>query len=248
LWDRPQALTAIADMLLLFAGVALCYAALLFALRMPVFPLRQVVVAGELQHVNPAQLEFAARRSLTGNFFTVDLARVRTEFEQQPWVRRASVRRLWPGGIAVEIEEHRAAARWHSRASGETSLVNSKGEVFAVTPTAAHAALPLLSGPPGSAPLMLWRYQQFAGLLSPLALAPVDVGLSSRLAWRVRLTDGLLLELGRETAKLPLEERLARFVAVYAAIKARLTVPIEVIDMRYSNGLALRPGKDKSKT
>ena len=39
---------------------------------------------------------------------TVSLDQARQVFETMPWVRKASVRRDWPNGIVVAIEEHQA--------------------------------------------------------------------------------------------------------------------------------------------
>jgi cell division protein FtsQ len=133
-WDRPQLLTLLADLLLLFGGAALAYAMVIAAIRLPFFPLRQVLVVSVPSHVTRAQIEFAARASLSGNFFTVDLDAIRAAFEKQAWVRHASVRRHWPDGIELKIEEHTAAARWQHGAD-ESRLVNDHGEVFVVPAT-----------------------------------------------------------------------------------------------------------------
>jgi cell division protein FtsQ len=62
--------------------------------------------------VTPTQIEYAARSAVAGNFFTVNLDAVRAAFEKLPWVRKAEVRRRWPDGLELAIEEHVAAARW----------------------------------------------------------------------------------------------------------------------------------------
>lgn len=111
-WDRPHLMNLMADLLLLAATVALGYAAVLALVRLPFFPLREVVVASPLQHVTIEQLDYAARSAVAGNFFTVDLERVRQGFEKLPWVRRVQARRQWPNGIELAIEEHEAAAIW----------------------------------------------------------------------------------------------------------------------------------------
>jgi len=49
---------------------------------------------------------------IKGNFFSINLQRARAAFESVPWVRRATVRRVWPDRLAVSLEEHRAAALW----------------------------------------------------------------------------------------------------------------------------------------
>ncbi len=239
-WDRPKLMTLLADALLLAGGAALAWAMVLLVTRLPFFPLRQVVLMNRPAQVTRAQIEVAARSSLAGNFFTVNLDSVRAALEKQAWVRHASVRRHWPDGIEVTLEEHVAAARWQHGAD-ESLLVNDQGEVFAAPEAPAQEALPLLAGPEGSATLVLSRYRQFSALLLPLRRTPRVVALSPRQAWQLRLDDGLTLELGRDQPKHPIEERIARFVGTYGALKARIQTPIGAIDMRYPNGFALRP-------
>ena len=230
----------LADVLLLAGGALLAWAGVMALQRLPVFPLRQLVVATPLDQVSPAQVEYTARNVLSGNFFTVNLETAQAAFERMPWVRSASVRRLWPDGIELKLEEHRAAARWTPQ-EGEPRLVSTRGEVFMAS---TRDALPVFTGPEGSAPRVLARYEEFRDSLGGIELKPVAVHLSAREAWQIKLDDGVLLELGRDQARHPLTERLSRFTSHYAAVsgtaRSRLQ-SIGAVDMRYPNGFALRP-------
>ena len=62
------------------------------------------------------------------------------------------------------------------------------------------------------------------------------ITLSARRAWQLRLDDGMVLQLGREN----LEVRLAGFVSAYQRTVARLPQPPSDVDLRYSNGFAVR--------
>lgn len=225
-----------ADVLILGATLALTYAAVLWAVRLPFFPLREVVVVTPPGHVSTEQLEYTARRSVTGNFFTVDIDAARQAFERLPWVRRAMVRRQWPHGIELAIEEHAAAAVWEAR-GGERRLVNTHGEVFAGT---TDRVLPRLSGPEGTAAEVLGRLREFTQALAPLRRRPETVSLSSRLAWQIGLDDGVVLELGRDQSKAPASQRLLRFVATHREVIERIPVDVKVVDLRYPNGFAVR--------
>jgi cell division protein FtsQ len=204
---------------LLGGTLLLAWAAMTALQRLPVFPLRQLVVTTPVTQVSRAQIEHAARTVLTGNFFTVDLQAVRDAFERMPWVRRADVRRRWPDTIELNVEEHRAAA--FSAAYGEF--------------------LPSFAGPEGSSERVLERYADFKEGLQPLGRHPVAVTLSPREAWQLKLDDGVILELGRDQPKHPLSERIDRFVSTYNTARGRFHTALGVIDMRYPNGFALRP-------
>ena len=242
-WDRPVLINLVADLLIVFGVAALAWAGSMAIQRLPVFPLREVVVTHPVQQVTSAQIEQAARASLVGNFFTVDLDGVRAAFEKLPWVRHAEVRRRWPDAVELDLEEHVAVARWR-QPDGESRLVNREGEVFAA---ASEQVLPTFAGPEGSAPEVLARYREFGQALAKIGRRAETIVLSRREAWQLRLDDGLLLELGRDEDKHPLTERMARFVSYYPAALAKVQVAAGgVVDMRYPNGFALRAAGNKS--
>lgn len=240
-WDRPVLINLLADVLLLAGGVLLAWAGVMALQRLPVFPLRQLVVAAPLDQVSPAQVEYTARSVLSGNFFTVNLETAQAAFERMPWVRTAAVRRLWPDGIELTLEEHRAVARWTAQ-EGEPRLVGTRGEVFMAS---TGETLPVFTGPEGSASRVLARYEEFRDSLGAIGRKPVAVHLSAREAWQVKLDDGVLLELGRDQARHPLTERVSRFTTHYSevtgAARGRLQT-VGAVDMRYPNGFALRGG------
>ena len=127
-------------------------------------------------------------------------------------------------------------ARWR-QVEGEYRLVNPFGETFVAAST---EALPLFSGPEGSAPRILAQHKEFTLALAPIGRRPLEMYLSSREAWQIKLDDGLVLDLGREESKHPVAERMARFVATYRDVGDKLHLKPVLIDMRYPNGFALR--------
>jgi cell division protein FtsQ len=175
---------------------------------------------------------------IKGNFFTADLDAVRSAFESVPWVRKAMVRREWPNRLVVTLEEHRTLGTWGE----DGSLLSVKGEVFTANLAEAEEDGPLLAfeGPAGSEKDVVARYRDFKSWLLPLSLKPAAVQLSSRYAWSVKMDNGMTLDLGREQDKNTLRERIERLVSVYPQLLARLSGPIENVDMRYPNGMALK--------
>jgi len=90
--------------------------------------------------------------------------------------------------------------------------------------------------PDGTAPDVFRRYESFARTLSVLGKRPKEIALSDRGAWRLKLDDGQLLELGRDQ----MDERLQRFVAAYPRTIAQLPAARLRIDLRYPNGFTVR--------
>lgn len=237
-WDRPALLDLVSDLLMLFVALAFAYALVVWFLSRPLFPLREVVVLTPPAQVTTAQLEYAARSAVRGNFFTVELEGIRTTFEKLPWVRRAEVRRRWPDAIELRLEEHQAVAYWSVADDDEIHLVNRQGEVFVAS---SNADLPDFSGPPGSAAYLLARHGEFSKLLAPLERRLVGLWLSAREAWQLELDNGLVIVLGRDQERAPLARRLARFVAAWPETMEQVGVQVAVADLRYRTGFALTP-------
>jgi cell division protein FtsQ len=231
MWDDHRLLNRIATLLYTLAALSVAYAALMVVIRLPVFPLREVAVVGQVLHTTREQLDAIANRELRGNFFTVDLEAARRSFEKLPWVRNARLRRAWPDRLEVVLEEHEALARWR-----DIGLVNTYGEVFAA---ASASTLPVFAGPEDAAADIALHYVAFRDALAAIGRRPVEVRLSGRRAWQIKLDDGQLLELGRQDVV----RRLARFAEVYPRVAAQLGDTGYRIDLRYPNGFAVRlPG------
>jgi cell division protein FtsQ len=246
MWHKPQLLSAIADLLMLVGAAALLAAGAVWLVRVPSLPVKQVVFVEPLEHTRRGEVDQVLPSALRGNFFSLDLEAVRVALEQLPWVRKAQVRRVWPARLEVSIEEHRAVARW---GEGYAEMVNSHGEVFAaLLPESEMRRLPLLSGPSGTAREVLERFVGFNETLATVGEQALQLSLSPRLAWQLKLENGMRVEIGREHPKSPVGPRLERFVAVYPSMVAGLPVLPTVVDLRYPNGFAMKvAGEGKGK-
>ena len=236
MWDSPRAANAAAGALAALALVLLVYAGGRVLVESPVFLLKTIVVGGDLQRVERLDIVKALQGRVTGTFFTVDLESVRSLFEGIPWVRRAELRRRWPDCLEVRIEEQVPVARWGQQKKG-SQLVNAQGQLFLGQ---SEEALPFLAGPPGSEAEVVRRYLAFRDALAPVGLAPTQVLLSSRLAWQMKLSNGITMQLGRDTERDRVEDRVARFVSVYPQTLARSRQRVDYVDLRYPNGFAVR--------
>ncbi len=235
MWNDPVALNRLSRLILV--------ATLLFtiwtvgrAAAEKLTPFWRVEVSGATREETRA----AAKEALTklrGGFFALDLVAARDAFQQLPWVRRAEIRRVWPGRLAIVLEEHRAAAAWNDRA-----LLNTHGEVFAVTSMDKYLGLPRLYAPEGTERETARRYGEFVALVRPLGMRVEQVVVTARQSWRVRLHEGergngagsgVVVELGRDH----LSARLARFARFYPQAVEALG-SIARADMRYPNGFA----------
>jgi cell division protein FtsQ len=220
MWDKPAVLNRLSDLLVVAALLGLLYSGAAWVVQLPVFPITEVRVVTPLTHVTREQVETIVRREVRGNFFTLQLASTRVAFEKLPWVRRAEVRRQWPGLIEVVLTEHVPLARW-----GKSALVNVHGEVFEA---AYDGSLPIFNGPDGTAKEIAIQYEHFRRSLAAIGKMPGEINVSPRRAWQIRLDDGMTVDFGRENV----EERLRRFVSTYPRTIARMTRPVDRVDLR----------------
>lgn len=228
MWHNALALNRVSDLLFAAAALIALYGAVRFAIVQPVFAIRELRVVGAAGQLRNEQVAALARRDIQGTFFTFDIVRLRNAFEKLPWVRKADVRRQWPNAVEVRIEVHQVLARW-----GKGALVNVQGEVF----EAVHeGTLPVFSGPDGTASEVTAQYEIFRRELAAVGRTPVQVSLSPRRAWQLRLDNGMTLEVGREQVA----ARLARFLSAYPHTIAPLGRNAEYVDLRYANGFAVR--------
>ncbi len=233
MWNNALALTRIANAVLLIVSVVLLAALVWRIANIEVFAVRGIDVVGNVAHVTREQVRTIAANELKGTFFTVDLRGAQAAFEKLPWVRRVDVRRRWPDRLEIVVEEHRALARW-----GNSALVNSQGEMFE---GASNQRLPVFEGPAGSHFEITGNYLRFNQSLALIGRQVKRVQVSERRAWRLVLDDGTLIELGRDRVV----RRLQGFVTAYARSVGELGGATDYVDLRYSNGFAVRVRQDK---
>jgi len=228
----------------LFVGFALGVLAAggAWLLRQPAFSIAHVAVDGDLSHTSAMSLRANLAPQLAGNFFTLDLDAARRAFEQVPWVRSAHVRREFPSGLRVQLQEHDVAAYWGPE--GSATLVDSQGQVFEADPDDVEQdGLPrLLSAAPGRAAEMLDMARKLAPLLAPLGSAIDQLELTGNSGWRVLLASGAVLQLGggAQDEVLARVQRLVSTLPGVAQQQGRGVEALEYADLRHDGGYALR--------
>lgn len=216
----------------LVAGIALVTsAAAVYVLSVALDqPFRLVTVEAPFQRVSTMQVEAAIRDSVSGGFVTVNLSAIRSAVNAIPWVDRAEVQRIWPDQLHVAVVEQVAAARW-----GDHGLLNSRGELFISDARHPPPELPQLTGPRGSHTKVARRYLHMRNQLQASGLTLTSVALDVRGAWRLVLSNGLEIRLGRTDV----DERMKRFLEVVTHVIELRIEDIAYVDMRYSNGFAV---------
>lgn len=192
-------------------------------------PVRLVTVDGALKYLSSHCLQDRVITQLDGGILTQDLAGLQTAVEAIPWVRSASLRRRWPDCLELRVVERVALARW-----GEGALVDADGVIFKPEEGDIPRGLPRLSGTDQDALELVKHLVDWEPRLRALGLEIETLARDARGAWTLRLSAGFSLALGKERV----QERISRFIRVYPRLAA--TGMPSLIDMRYSNGLAIR--------
>ena len=236
MWDNPALLRNTSTALLAVSLALVLYGTVHYLVHLPaLLPLHSVRLSVPPRQVDALDVLQVVRDEVQGNLFTVDIERLRTELEKLPWVRHVQIRREFPDRLAVELEEHQVMARWNN-----DELVNRQGEVFDASVDSTRI-LPGFIGQPGESESVTRQYTEFNGELARVHLQVAQIAESARHAWQLRLNNGMVLELGSEQ----MQERLARFVAVYPYSLANMQV--KTVDLRYRNGFAVGgSGKQQS--
>lgn len=194
------------------------------------WPMKHLQVSAPFKFVAPAQVREAVTPHLKRGFFAVDLNAINADLQRLPWVERAEVRKKWPDTLVIGLSEFKPLAEWNG-----TALVAEQGSIFA-KPGGRLPMLPKFSGQAIQAEEMVAFYRAAQPLFQSVGLGIAELDVSERDAWRVVLSDGLVLQVGRNDT----DSRLARFIALLPKIRReQAQKQLLHADLRYTNGFAL---------
>lgn len=163
-------------------------------------------------------------------FFNIDVDAIKQRVETMPWVKKASVQRVWPDTLIIEVVEHKAVAYW-----GERGLVSELGEIFYPDKKTYPKELPQFVATKGLVKNCLRYFNDASEMFAAINMKVLKVKFSSRQALTLTLDSGVELSLGRQNKLY----RLQRFTQVYLTLSERMSL-IERIDMRYTNGFSVK--------
>jgi cell division protein FtsQ len=191
--------------------------------------MKRLQVSAPFEFVSQSQIQNAVAGRLKGGFFAVDLTAINQDLKALHWVEKVEVRKQWPDTLVVQIKEYRPLAIWNGR-----QMLAEQGSVF-VMPDTKLPELPRFTGNALQAQEMVTFYHTAQPLFQSIGLRIRALTVSDRNAWRVELSDGMVIEIGRND----IVSRLNRFVALLPKIKRDDARRLVHADLRYTNGFAL---------
>lgn len=238
---------------ILFIGVV-SYLLVLSYMRLDtsaILPITKVKALGDFTFVTEDMLNAALNNGVTElkdkkslsvfddkSFFNIDVDGIKNRIEKMAWVNRASVQRVWPDTLVIEIAEHKPMAYWN-----DEGLVNQDGQIFYPNIKTYPKKLPLftISGElknidkKNIATKSLRYYQDATDMFASINLKITKVKFDARQALTLTLDSGIDLKVGRQNKLY----RLQRFTQIYSTLRERASF-IENIDMRYTNGFSVK--------
>lgn len=230
-WKKASFLSGIVFFLTVIFLMIWGYNALLhWAKNKKDVPINQVVVHGEFNYLNAADLENKIKQKLDGSFFSLNVEQLRRIIQDDPWIYGVSIRKEWPQKVHVFIVEQKATAKWNN-----DLLLNQFGDVFFANGIQVDELLPKLYGPEGTEKDVLKGYVDMQYLLELHEFKIRELVLSERYAWQIWLEKGIHLNLGRADKM----SRVQRFIDMYPLLEQYNEQDIAQVDLRYDIGLAV---------
>lgn len=194
------------------------------------FHISEVALAGESQLNRQKILEIAGITDRSSLVF-LDAAQTRARLVSNPWIAEATVLKLYPGRLRLEIKERKPYALWQK--DGRVSLIAEDGTVLETFIPQRFSSLPMVVGQgaeraaPGFLPLIA-RFPAIA------AQVQASVFVAER-RWTLRLKSGIEVLLPERAP----EQALASLVDLDSK-KQLLTRDITAVDLRLDDRVIVR--------
>ncbi len=220
---------------LLGAAVLLAGAGLWTLLDVPV---QRFVIEGRLSDAERAELTGRLADADVGGILSTDLDAVLATVRTLPWVRSIGVRRAWPDALQLAIAREQPVAAW-----GEDAYVSASGKRLALPDE--HPGLPRFDVQLASTQQAMSVFRLLDQLAQKAALSVRALRQDRQGQWRVTLdaaddsagaVESMTVVLGAER----LDERMRRFLKIYARSLADEGQRPVYADLRYANGVAIR--------
>ncbi|MFM1881466.1 MAG: hypothetical protein RLZZ344_1700 [Pseudomonadota bacterium] len=251
-WHSPAAMHWASSVAIQVSVLASLLVAAVWLAGQPVFALRSVQVLStneRISYLSEDEIRQSVQSTSVGTALTRPLADLQASLQAYPWVRQASVRRVWPNRLIIWIEEHDPVAIW-----ADGRLINRQGELFRIDQSprpvglVPDCRLPTLSGPVGSHERVLERARVLEEIFADKGLSLDRLSLSDQFSWKFVLHEGPEVVLGRDTLPRNQTERVLAFVdhlawlnqTVQSGPPARPREQVVAADLRYANGFSFR--------
>jgi cell division protein FtsQ len=194
------------------------------------FPIRYVRTEGVFQYLSKDEVKAVLLPQVTTDFFAVDMQSIQSTVASLPWVKMATVERIWPDTIDIQVHEKKAYARW-----GKKSLITERGDIFTPKNIEQFQDMSVIEGPMQQQKKVLEVMKGIKTVLADQSMELAEFNISERWAWKIKLKSGLQILMGRNE---PLK-KLQRFLKTVPILGQDRIDEMDVVDLRYLNGYAV---------
>lgn len=194
------------------------------------FPIRYVRTEGVFQYLSKEEVKTVLAPQVSTDFFSVDVQALQATVASLPWVKAASVERIWPDTLDIKVQEKKAYVRW-----GKKSLITERGDIFTPSNLDPFQDLPIIEGPIQQQKKVLEVMKGIKTALADQSMELAEFTISDRWTWKIKLRSGLQIVMGRNE---PLK-KLQRFLKTVPILGHDKIDKMEVVDLRYLNGYAV---------
>jgi cell division protein FtsQ len=163
-----------------------------------------VVTVSGATHMSEARILAIAGIDASRSLPLFDVAQAKAKLEADPLVKQASVRKLYPNQVVIEIVERTPYAVWQK--DGDVSAIAADGATIDPVADSRYADLPFVVGEGANG-----RVREYVGLLDAMdELKPrVEAGvLVGQRRWNLRLKSGLDVKLPEDNPQAAITELL----------------------------------------
>ncbi len=210
------------------------FTSLVYAVKQ-IVPIKRVKITGEFQNLSKEEIQTALEPLVNVGFFDVDIQEIYEKIAQMTWVKSVTVNRVWSDTIAIKMTEKHPFVRW-----GDDSLLSSRGEIVKPEDMTPFENLPILRGVQGQELKSLEIMKGVNTALSDQEMSMAEFSINNRFAWKIKLTTGLEILLGRDDQL----KKLQRFMKTVDVLGREQINAMTVVDLRYPNGYALSLSPD----
>jgi cell division protein FtsQ len=200
-------------------------------------PIANVIVKGNFHYVEKNTVDLLVQKMIGDSFVGENIDIIKKRLQAMSWIDNVNLARQWPDRLLVNVTEQTPIARW-----GDSSFINVRGELIDVVDNVELAHLSQLSGEKQDAPIIMQQYSVMATVFQAYGIGVSALEKDRRGVWQLRLDNGWLVVLGRGD----IFAKVQRLTHLFDKQLLATTAKIKVIDIRYSNGLAVEWAPDEN--
>lgn len=193
-------------------------------------PIKHVRVKGELKHVSYQQITDTLSLLVQTGYFSMNTRAIVNALENLEWVQKASIRRIWPDTIALNLIEQQPLVVWNKK-----HLLNDEGQIFSPVLNDNLLKKPHLNGSDGQNQSVLQTYLTINKEVADIGVSITRLTLAEHGGWSLVLSNGIRVEVGHQNP-VPL---VIKGLRLLTSLEGERLNTVQKIDLRYPNGLAV---------